>query len=165
MGDDLQFAFLGVCERVSQTDSDGTPWRHNIIGLKQVVHSHIFPLNLSEFKIALGVYTTGEPNETTIAFVNEAGEDVFTSRISGVKDPDNRNPGHSFYSLVEGPAWHVLFLSSDDVRPIITEPGIVRVEARSSRGNVQLGALAFEYVPYGALTQERIAATGERSLV
>jgi hypothetical protein len=54
-------AFLGVCERVHYVNQ-GHPvfHKHNIIGLKYTVVSHIYPINLEGFQLAFVVLQSKE---------------------------------------------------------------------------------------------------------
>lgn len=70
-------AFLGVAERcASVRDGNTNLFKQNILGLKQTILSHIFPLNLGSFHWVLALYTPQSGTEMKLRIKDESEVEV-----------------------------------------------------------------------------------------
>jgi hypothetical protein len=150
-------------------------WKHNIIGLKTAVASHVFPLGLTSFQLAFAVYDLLHIEHSRISFVSQAGVEVFyidinraeqapdgettapelLSTSDGDTQTDNR---HETYMLADEPGWSFFVYDLKSLDETVLEPGEYSVRCRRGENDKPLGFLNFYYVPAAPLTPERVAA-------
>jgi hypothetical protein len=76
-------AFLGVCDR-AQTAREGNTqlFKWNILGLRSVVLSHIFPLSIDGLRFGLAFHQDVSETDTKLRLVSATGEEMGTFQIS-----------------------------------------------------------------------------------
>jgi hypothetical protein len=157
-------AFLGVCERATQLRL-GQPalWKYSILGLKQTVLSHIFPIALREFQFAFAVYDPFAFEDARIRVLTPTNEEICHFDIRLEKDdrePDEYVPraeiGMSAHSAY--PVWAPFVPDLSDIDALITRPDQYKIAMCRGGEEVSIGCLVFGYAPAPPLTEERIAA-------
>lgn len=155
--------FLGVCERAAYVQDGNTNLeKWNIIGLKNIVLSHIFPLTLTGWQLGFAISAELVGKQTGIEFIDESEEVLGTINISmQAVTPDAEDlalkrdappvrtaaPGHT-----------VCFVSADSIGMMIGKPGVYSFRVQTDDGLKVIGGLQFIVVEPPPLTQERITA-------
>ncbi len=177
-------AFLGICEdlRLIPATPQTLP-ELSIIGLKNVIASHLFPLSLNESFFVFSIYSAKNFQPTQIALKNSKGHDVFSITIS--LDEFSPTQGDSTHELIEGfpnqiqesiypPVPKYLWSPSGTqdicwttvpLRPghslpplLVYEPGLYILVGRRDDIEFPLGYLMFVLASSPPLTPDRIAA-------
>lgn len=155
--------FLGLAERAAYVrESNTNLFKWNVLGLKSIILSNIFPMRLSGWTIGL-VFSPGTiDREHRLSIADEAGKDLGYINISGGVAAsndldavlDNEGPG----LLVPQLGWSTIFLPLGDTGIVIERPGVVHLRHVTESGSSEIGELRFVVVPPPPLTEERIAA-------
>jgi len=155
--------FLGYCERaVLLPEANCFKW--NLLGLKQVVFSQIYPMPLRGDGF-LGFAFLGSPEFSNCRFqmTSEAGEEVGWLNLEAQSAPaveksqelaTNNIP--KFLMLPN--VWTPLFLSLRSFDFVIKEPGIYKINLRTPSGLRTIGRIHFGLATPSPLTPDRIAA-------
>jgi hypothetical protein len=156
-------AFLGVCERATQV-KQGQPilWKHSILGLKQVVLPHIFPLDLRGLQLAFAVYDPFSFEDARIRILAPTEQELFHLDIHMQDDgePSGYVPRGEIGMSVQSayPVWAFFLFDLRDVDAVIMRPGQYKIMMCRETEEVSIGCLVFGYVPAPPLTEARIAA-------
>lgn len=162
-------AFLGVCERATRI-REGQPvlWKYDILGLKQAVLSHVYPLNIKGFQLAFAMYGSDFSTTIHIRVLAPTTEELFHIDLSpqfparlnltdSVAIPIPRTEIGAFvphdYSV-----WSFFITGLNDFNALVKEPGDYKVVVTTDEGEKTIGFLVFGYVPAPPLTEERITA-------
>jgi hypothetical protein len=159
---DAGVVFLGVGERVAYVrDGNTNLFKWNVLGLKSIVLSNIFPFGFQNFYIGIAIYSPQladdlnfrllDSNDEQLAFFSlktvaaSLGEDDVLDRK---KSPIIRAPEQS---------WTTVFVNMD-AQVLIKKPDICKIVFDTKDGPVIIGQLIFALIDPPPLTQERIAA-------
>jgi|LQYC01.1.fsa_nt_gi hypothetical protein len=160
---DTPLVFLGLCERANYVREGNTNiFKWNIIGLKTVVLSHIFPLKVSGLTIGFAFLTSNAEKETKFRLVNDNGKKIGTLNLfAKAVSPDSdkaflRSDGPLL--LVPEHGWTTAFLPLNETGWVIETPGVYYLEQVTIDGPIQVGTLRFAAVDAAPLSAERIAA-------
>lgn len=68
----LDVAFLGICDKALHIN-EGHPinWRYNLLGLRSVFLSRVYPINLKGLNFMFAVYNPSNLAKTKIQFLDE----------------------------------------------------------------------------------------------
>lgn len=158
-------AFLGVVERVAHVSDANTHLKkYNIIGLKNIVLSHIFPINLSWFGFMFAVYDVKPNDNIKIRIVNQVGFEVghidiamtATAAPTSLADLALRVDGQLL--PIPDAGWIVMILPSGVANMLITEPNLYKVLLTMDEQDIQIGFIDFILLDPVPLTPDRIAA-------
>lgn len=156
-------AFLGVCERAGYVrDGNTNLFKWNVLGLKHVVLSFIYPLNLQGLSIGLAFLRSDPPKPIALTITGETGNHVGYITFSAVaaaddeKDPALKSTGPILTMPQQG--WNTAFLPIHDGNLVIPEPGAYLISAETDRGQVVVGQLLFLLVDPEPFSPERVAA-------
>ena len=156
-------AFLGVCERASHI-REGEPflWRYNIIGLKSIVLSPIFPLPLNGIPLVFAIYDANRLGQTCVRILAPDGSEAMRIDFLMARDdatallePDTNG---FVFSREEEPYWLFLINSTSDTSAVIKQPGLYRVTLLRDGVEITIGRLFFGLVKVEPLTEDRINA-------
>jgi hypothetical protein len=162
-------AFLGVCERATRI-REGQPllWKYDILGLKQAVLSHIYPLNIKGFQLAFAVYGSAFSNAIHIRVLTPTAEELFHIDLSPLPPPQIDSiasiatpvPSAETGVIVplDYPVWSFFITELSGFNALVKEPGDYKVVVSTDEGEKTIGFLIFGYVPAPSLTEERITA-------
>lgn len=156
-------AFLGVCERATQVRK-GQPilWKHSVLGLKQVVLSHIFPMNLRGFQFAFAVYDPLSFEDARIRVLAPNNEELLHIDIQMHDDSQSSGyvPSAETGMFVQSayPVWSFFVSDLSDIDAVVKRPDQYKITMCRGTEEVPIGCLVFVYVPAPPLTSERIAA-------
>ena len=155
--------FLGLCERASYVREANTNlFKWNVLGLKHIVLSHIFPLPFVGWSLGFAISSVWAGHERKLQIVDESGEEVGTLNISGeAVAPDHNDavlPQGVTYVSVPKHGWTTAFFPLTDARLLIQKPGIYYLRVLTDDGPEVVGQIHFALVDPPPLTPERIAA-------
>jgi hypothetical protein len=156
-------AFLGFCHRASQVregNTDVLSW--NILGLGQVILSHILPLTLDGWFIGLAFQGTIENISVRFRISDDLGGTVGTYQLSFTrKAPDDGSSVlQEFGPLLGMPrhGWTTAFLPLKDVGWVFYKPGAYYLELFADETWSRIGTFMIVVVDPLPLTPERITA-------
>jgi len=152
--------FLGVCEQAAHVqDLYVNLHKWNIIGLKNVVLSHLYPLRLTGLSIGIAVAGTGIGQEHKLQIVDEFGDEVAAIQLElRPAQPDSAPVAPSEHPALLQIGWMVMFAPFNDERMIVKKPGWCVVQLLTDDGPKAIGCLLFAVVDAEPLTPERVAA-------
>ncbi len=155
--------FLGLCERAAYVrDGNTNLFKWNVIGLKHIVLSYIYPTHLAGWSIGFAFQSTSALAEQKFRLTDESGTEVGFVNVSATaaspNDPDAvlRMEGPTL--LVPQQGWTAAFLPLKDLGFFIQTPGIYHLRHVTPHGDRIVGELQFAVLDPPPLTQERIAA-------
>lgn len=155
--------FLGVAERAAHVrDGNTNLFKWNVLGLKNIVISYIYPFPLHFLSFGLAFHPEELTRPQQIAFVDAEGVVIGTTCISsgstndGPSTPQENSENRSILSMPEN--WIVLFVPPIAEPPIIVwKPGTILVRNNDINGEV-IGRLEFALIDAPPLTPDRITA-------
>lgn len=158
-------AFLGVCERATQI-KEGQPilWKHSVLGLKQVVLSHVFPVNLKGFQLAFAIYDSASIENTQVRILSSAKEEILRiniePRIQRQANLDGSAHQPTIGAIVpqDYPVWSFFVFEVGETNALILHPDDYTVVIGQGAEEVTIGFLVFTHIPALPLTSEHIAA-------
>jgi hypothetical protein len=153
-------AFLGVCERAT-FDQNGPPhlWRYNILGLKNIVISQIFPLSLVGFQFLIAIYDPLNFAEGVISVRLEDGKEMinFTIKLESEENPQLAIESQKTETVVfNAPTWTTFLLSAD--KGMVESPGHYNVFLLKDNQEFLIGNIIFGLANVEPFTTDRIAA-------
>jgi hypothetical protein len=162
-------AFLGVCERSTRI-REGQPllWKYDILGLKQAVLSHVYPLNIKGFQLAFAIYGSAFSTAIHIRVLAPTTEELFHIDLNP-QFPVKMDSIDSIAVLIprteigafvprDYSVWSFFITELNGFDALVKEPGDYKVVVSTDEGEKTIGFLVFGYVPAPPLTEERIAA-------
>ena len=162
MSDSPAIIFLGICERAAHVqDFYFNLHKWNIICLKNVMLSNLYPLPLSG--LSLGIAVLGDSTDVVhkLQIVDESGDEIGTIQLTFQAASPNSEP----IAPCEPPALlhmnrgcTVAFFAIDDVGMVIQKPGWCEVRLQTDQGLKTIGSLYFAVVDVEPLTPDRVAA-------
>lgn len=153
-------AFLGLCERVAYVREGNTNFfKWNVLGLKYIVLSTIYPLKLSGWTIALAIQSTTPGDKIDLRIRDNEGKDIgfFNILLSEavpqerVYKSDTEETSVVHFSEL---GWTLFFFPIGETDIVINEPGQYLV----TNGDDVIGQLQFVVIDPPPLTPERVAA-------
>ena len=155
-------ALLGICERATHLREGGPAlWKYNLLGLKQTVVSHLFPLNVGAASTVLAIYDAYDLVDTDLRVLSASGDEVLRFGIN-VKDKTPVVPRFEPSSFRGGlvvpsgtPTWSIVLVR---LPWTVMVPGKYRFVITDEDGDMPIGQLDFLYAPAPPLTPDRIAA-------
>lgn len=161
---ELKVVFLGACERAFlEREGKTNLFKWNVLGLKNIILSYIFPLNLRNWVIGLAVNIDRIKEITDLKITDKEGKEVGFIKIQLFKNisPNSKSAILEEYGtpvLVPKNTWSAVFLPIKESDIVISQPGIYNI-CLSERSELSvIGQLDFALVDPPPLTQERIAA-------
>jgi hypothetical protein len=154
-------AVIGVCERAARVP-DGHPLlqKWNLLGLKSVVPSFVFPLTLRGSSLMFAVAQQDEPASFDMVLRGPDGRQhgTITLNVRAV-EPDEPEEAAARDVVQVGPgSWMVDLLAGGATEWFIPGPGVYTIYVRSGGEEVPVGSIAFALATPPPLTPERIAA-------
>lgn len=155
--------FLGLAERAAYVREGNTNlFKWNVLGLKHIVLSYIYPLKLSGWALGFALPPDLAISEFKCVLTDESGKVVGCVTILGQSvSPNNpeavlRNEG-SFLSIPQQ-GWVTVFLPLGETAFVIEKPGIHYLRDVTGNRDEIIGQLTFVVIDPLPLTEERIAA-------
>jgi hypothetical protein len=155
--------FLGLAERAAYVrDGNTNLFKWNVLGLKHIILSHIYPLSLSGWSFGFAFHATGTLGEHKLLLTDESGTEVgqlnVATKTASPSDPDAALRSEGPLMPVPTYGWIIAFLSPPKSSLLVMSPGTYHVRQATPEGAHILGELHFAVVDPPPLTQERIAA-------
>jgi hypothetical protein len=160
---DTPIVFLGLCERARYVREGNTNlFKWNILGLKTVVLSHIFPLTIGGWAAGFAIPQGASETEARLRITDGGGQEVGTlSLFTSAAEPDDQSgvfQGEVATLLVPEHGWTTVFVPLKKTAWVIPAPGVYYLEQSTIRGPVRIGTLQFAFLEAPQLSAERIAA-------
>lgn len=160
--------FLGFCERAAYVSIANTyisKW--NILGLKDIILTYIFPFNISGLSVGFAFRSTISKTEQHFNLTDENGSEFGTltinfhemrNEISGASEAESalRQNGPPIRALKHG--WMIIFCPLKGIDIIISKPGTYYINLLSPEGPEIVGEILFGVANPPPLTPERISA-------
>lgn len=156
--------FLGLCERAAYVREGNTNlFKWNVLGLKNIILSHIFPMKLDGWSIGLAFLEQSASDEVKLSITDKEGNEVGTVNIlaEATAAPSADNVVHKDAGqiiLVPEYGWTVAFLPLGENTIVINKPGAYYVNMVTEGEPTIIGQLQFTVIDPRPLTPERIAA-------
>ena len=163
MNESPAIIFLGICERELAHVQDFYFNLHkwNIMGLKNVVLSNLYPLPLSGLSLGIAVLGNSIDVVHKLQIVDESGNEIGTIQLIFQAASPNSEP----IAPCEPPTLlhtnrgcTVAFFAIDDIGMVIQKPGWCEVRLHTDQGLKTIGSLYFAVVDVEPLTPDRVAA-------
>jgi hypothetical protein len=155
--------FLGLCERAAHVREGNTQlFKWNVIGLKNIILSHIFPLGFSGLSVGFALSTATACHDHKFRITDESGREIgqinLSTMVAAPSDEDAvlRNQG-CMVSLPQH-GWVTAFTPLNGTQMVIPAPGTYHLRHVTDCGEHIVGELLFAAIDAAPLTQERIAA-------
>lgn len=162
-GTDL--VFLGVCERAACVQDGNTNLvKWNVLGLKHVVLSYIYPLPLRGITLALALSTSTTRSEFDLHVLDPNGQDIGfvtlgTMSLSAEEAGNGLPNGVAPILAAPHGSWVPAFLSLPEDSPILIQnPGSYSLTLRQGENMQPVGAIHFVAIDPPPLTADRVAA-------
>ena len=161
---DIGLAFLGINERAALVrDGNSNLYKWNIIGLKNHVFTHIFPISLIGWGLTLAIRSDSHFPYIKLNIVDELKVNVGSIEIKQgepLKQEEeismSSEQGAILFLPEEG--WTVVSFPIKDAYCTILQPGDYFINVETDEGDVTIGQLRFHLVDPPKLTTEKIAA-------
>lgn len=155
--------FLGLAERAAYVrDGNTNLFKWNVLGLKHIVLSPIYPLRLSGFSAGFAFVPQAVSEDHKFWIVDQTGKEAgfitLSARTASPNDPDAAINRDGPLILVPGEGWSVAFLPIGMPAIVISAPGLYQVLCDVDGSRVVVGQLHFVAVDSPELTHERITA-------
>lgn len=162
-GTDL--VFLGVCERAACVQDGNTNLvKWNVLGLKHILLSYIFPLPFRGITLALALSTSSTRSEFDLHVLDPDGDDVGSVTLGTVLlSPAEaaEGPPEGLTPILAAPdgSWVPVFLSLPEDTPILIQvPGAYSLNLTQGDSMQPVGAIHFVSIDPPPLTADRVAA-------
>lgn len=160
---DVDIIFLGFCERVAYVrDGNTNVFKWNVLGLKNIIISNIFPLNLKGWNIGLAISLNIKGKEHTVRITDENGNEIGSINIfpkessPEAEDALLKKDGPLMLFMKHG--WTPAFFSLSQTDMIVQHPGNYYVNLVVDDELIVIGDIYFAIVDPPPLTPERVAA-------
>jgi hypothetical protein len=160
-------AFLGYVERASHVrDGNTNLWKYNVLGLKQIVLSLLFPMSLTGGGLAFAIYDPEVGSHLGLKIRAASGADIGSLDLS-FRPPEEATEKASEGSVLrkDGPmlmvpqgGWTFAVITSDTFRFLFPEPGQYNLFLKDGDTETLIGSLGLALVNAEPLTPARIAA-------
>ncbi|MBT5550389.1 MAG: hypothetical protein HOJ79_07900 [Nitrospina sp.] len=123
------YAFLGICERANYVrDGNSNVFKWNVLGLKSIVLSHFFPLNLGGYLLGFAINTRAAFDDKQVILVDKSGSQVGTLDFAPKTVSPNEEDAvlHKETPIVMVPevGWVMFFAQLGLQSFVITKPGL-----------------------------------------
>ena len=152
--EDITVAFLGLCERaLSYNCGDPFEWAFDVAGLRRLIHSPIFPLDLRGYSFAFAVYHPMSAESLRLSLFSEDRKEILCWVVSakGSPIPYQIEVAHEF------PFWEIVFLPVPK-SAMVAKPGRIKVVVNKNNRASSIGYLTFKLASVPPLTDDRILA-------
>lgn len=151
--------FLGICDQFYESDyikyaEDVLLKSQNLLGLRRIYFSNLFPLSLSSFYFVFLINTDCECSDIKIILYNMKEEEVASININikSLETVPIGEKGEGERTIMNPCELNVIKFNPDVV---VREPGTYRLFfINSAEERVNLGSVLLEYVPAAPLTDE-----------
>ena len=155
--------FLGICERVAYVREGNTNlFKWNILGLKNIILSYIFPIRFRNLGIGLAIDYDKFTDKIDLRIIDEERKELgfINIKIKKIQHESKsiKLPGYNLMVYVPKNNWSVVFLPVRETDIIIYKPGIYNICLSQQDELNVIGQLDFVLINPPPLTQERIAA-------
>ena len=155
--------FLGFCERASYVREGHTNiFKWNVIGLKHILVSNIFPMNLSGINIGIAINNDIINDGTVLKVLDIEENEIGTLEITLQKgNPTTENVAlkkESQLLYVPEKGWLTAFLPIEKSDIVIKKPGIYYISISNGDKYEIIGEFQFALANPPPLTEARIAA-------
>ncbi len=157
---DSPVIFLGFCERVALVP-DGfvnlSKW--NVMGLKHIVPSFLFPMSLLGFNVGLAINPNDLQPDSKIRVTGDDGKEVGTINIATKKElgstqtPTKEKNNVFIRALSHG--WTPCFFQINDTQLVIQKPGTYYLSYVGAEKEQVIGEVYFAPVDLQPLSDER----------
>jgi hypothetical protein len=161
-------AFLGVCERASQvTHGAAVFFAQNIIGLKKVVASFIFPYVIDGMQFVFSVYDPENFKPAQINFLSEDGSLVLGVRlaVTGITplsarqtSQDTESKQGSTLVVPQAPGWATILYRVEGLNAIVQTPRRLTAMLSEEGRDICIGTLDFIGLAADPLSPDRTEA-------
>ena len=156
-------AYLGFCERAAYVrDGNTNLFKWNVLGLKQVVLSHVFPLSLRGYAVGLALFQPVVGTSLNLRLVStsgaEAGKIEITLAGGSPSDEDASLDRRSPLLMIPNQGWVIAFLPLSGDAITVKEPGLYDVVLEDAEGGNAVGQVLFALIDPPPLSPERIRA-------
>ena len=160
---DVDIIFLGFCERAAYvSDGNTNVFKWNVLGLKNIIISHIFPMNLKGWNIGLAVSLNIKSKDHTVRITDKNGNEIGSINIF----PKESSPeAEDAFLKKDGPlmlfmkhGWTPAFFSLSQTNMIVQHPGNYYINLVVNDELIVIGEIYFAVVDPPPLTPERVAA-------
>ncbi len=163
MKKDPGIAFLGVCERAAYVREGSTNlYKWNILGLKQIVLSHLFPIPLRDVWMGWAFYGASAAGEHKFQLIDESGKEIgtinITSQSVSIQQQEDIGILDGPNLLVPEHGWLTAFIKLGDSPIVVEKPGLYHLRLLSDDGPKNVGQIIFAVVDPPTLTPDRISA-------
>jgi hypothetical protein len=141
---------LGIADRVNPRGTMSVAVPMDILGLRQVVISHIFPLDLRNYQFLIG-FPPGSPTKgrLQISMAERPGEEIWAEYKLDTGNDADPGPGTMERQMV------IAFpLRGNIVQSTVWQPGRLQVQLDLGEEKYQLGFIEFAYVPAPPLSED-----------
>lgn len=158
---DTGIIFLGVCERAAYVrDGYTNLFKWNVVGLKRVVLSYIFPCPLPRLYFNFAIYGS-VARSYHISLVNSVGKelgwlDLSATVVSAEAAPDSTKDNPVVHGSTHG--WIPIFVHLNNPEIVIQTPGVHYLTIATDTEPIVIGEIFFAELPAPPLTIDRIAA-------
>lgn len=160
---EVDIAFLGFAERTAYVrDGNTNLFKWNILGLKQIIASPLFPMTLSGFHLGIALKNLPKDTELSLRIWQENVKEIGFLDIKLVEESTGAS---SFGLQPEGPSllfpvdsWVTFFFPLGDTKIKVLEPGLYYIKHRTHDAEHIIGQVLFVLLNPPPLTPERIAA-------
>ena len=165
--------FLGLCERANYVrDGISDIFKWNIIGLRSVLLSCIFPFNLKGLILGFSSHPNTAKIKKEIRLVSDSGEIIGQIDLHGDEAKPIRLHSDDLSAegqneilsrdepilLIQEYSWVTFFLPLRELDWIIQKPGTYYIEYKSSGKFIRIGEIGFGAYDIPPLSPDRIAA-------
>ena len=155
--------FLGLAERAAYVREGNTNlFKWNVLGLKHIVLSYIYPLRLSGWSLGFALPPDLASREFKCALTDESGKVVGSFSIYGQSaspnDPEAVLQKEGPFLWMPQQGWATAFLPLGETVFVIEKPGIHYLRDVTDGRDEIIGQLKFAVIDPLPLTEERIAA-------
>ena len=160
---DFDIIFLGFCERaVYVRDGNTNVFKWNVLGLKNIIISNIFPMNLKGWNIGLAVSLNIKSKEYTVKITDENGNEIGSislfPKASSPEAEDALLKKDGPLILFKKHKWTPAFFSLSQANIIVQHPGNYYINLVDEDELIVIGEVYFAVVDPPPLTPERVAA-------
>ena len=159
----LWIIFLGLCERAAYVQEGNTSiFKWNILGLKHVLLSYIYPFNLCGVTLGIAFDQNTLQDGTVLRISDQEGKEVGTIKLEFryVKPTIEEKAFKKSGPMIQVPdqGWLTAFLTISSRDIVINNPGVYFLSAVINDNSLIIGQFHLALIDPPPITQERIAA-------
>jgi hypothetical protein len=155
--------FLGLCERAAYVrDGNTNLFKWNVLGLKNVILSSLFPLPLAGISIGIAFRPTDNIDTTKFSITDVSGKEImtigFATRVAIPEDVGELQKKNEPLIRCSNQGWTPAFLPLGTNNVVISQPGVYYVHSVTDQNTDLIGEIQFVLIEPPPLTSDRIAA-------